>query len=889
MNLTLLLAALTFFKINPYADFPHMPSEKPADAVEATSFAAAAARGEFESVSFLALPDADLKRVDFAFGDLTGPGGAKIPASAIDLKTVKVWYQPDGFWETTWAGNINRPKLIPAIVLHDDTLIRVDEEQKINYVRLDYTTGSVYKRMSGTDVGDFLNHSIEPLADAKKFVPFDLRGGRYQQYWLTYKVPMDAKPGTYRATVPVTSEGKKVAEIALSLEVYPFSLPSARTHYDSSRPYMCSVMHGCDVATFLGQGHSLPAAERKAFNTYKLMAEHNITHPHGPGLIKKDSTDDLAIRTLYLMREAGLPCKPLFAAGTCDNSWYQSTGPGDAPAMRSAPDPKAFQENMRHVEEYAQRMHSAFDRLLGHHDAYYYGVDEAQPYMCRWQYGIWSHLKKHGGKIFATSGNNWECGWSIDCCDSPALLSHSEARSWHRDGGIVMTYAAPFLGPECPSIFRRTKGIRFYYADFDGPNEYVFYYHARNRWNEFIPSPDGYRSFGIVYPCYDGMIGTVALEGLREGIDDVRYLSLLKLRAEAAMASKDKAVALRGRQEICWLDSRDPDRTGPLDEFRREVVRRIQGLVALVGPQPDEPAPKSLGKLPPHEVDRMAADTKIPLKKRAENCERAGRYDLAIPFYAELRKDESFKASERLDFVLKEVNLRLVMLDRAGALAALDECLAQRNEFKKGLYGTLMVAKAKALLTPVEFCEHFDPAKLDVAAKQLELGLAIPGVNQGLRYEVAWQMAKAYLNSENPLDSLAFAERCEKKYAITGYQLGCLIYCGVEAHRRLKHPKEEYALLKKVLQLGGGNLIGDARTIHGELGACAEREGDFATAQIYYSIAVKQWPPNNDLYYPRYRAALARVSKRAGEQVKKKMLDNASMEEQVDITLDEEP
>ncbi|MCQ2388330.1 MAG: hypothetical protein MJ138_01295 [Kiritimatiellae bacterium] len=866
MNAMLLLAAISLYKIDPYWVNPHMHDAKPDDATETSELKAWAARGEFESVSWVACADGDLPKFDVVRTDLAGPGGAKLPASAIDVKTVKVWFQPAGFWTTTWAGNIWRPEPIPALVLHDDTLVKVDYSNKVNYVRFDYTSGSIYTRMSGPDRTEWLNYTREPLADAEDYVPFTLEKGFYKQFWLTYHVPMDQKPGVYKGKLQFKSGALPVGELALELEVYPFSLPSARTHYDSSRPYMYGVMNGCSVAAFLGEGADLKVAEKKAFNTYKLMADHNITHPHGPGAIQELSTDDFAVRSLYLMRAAGLPCKPLFAAGTVD--------------MKDPTD-----EDM---EKYAKRMRAALDKYLGHHDAYYYGIDEAKAWLCRKQYGQWSVLKKHGQRIISSYGDHGECGWSIDCCNVPAGLGCWSSYVWHRDGGIATSYAAPFTGPECPTIWRRTKGLRFYYSDFDGFSEYVFYYHARNRWNEFIPSNDGYRSFGLVYPSRTGMIGTVALEALREGMDDVRYLSLLRLRAEAAMKSDKKDVRVLGRKAICWMDAIDPEHVLDLDKFRREVAKRVIDLVAVVGPQPDEPAVKPIGELPPHKVDLMAADESKPIQKRLDACVAANRLDLAIPLATRMRKEAETPA-ERATAAVREAGLRVQMLDRAGALAVLDASLKERGRYPAATYGRLMIEKAMAYLTPAGFCEHFGPEKLAIAKDQLAQALAIAGVEQSLRYSSAHRMCLALLNSDHPESCLEFARKCGEDFHLSGHSYGTLLYTGVEAYLRAGKKKEAYKLLKEVKNLGGGNLTGDVRTISGTLGELAEGFGEYEQAVIYYSDGMKSWPPNNDVYYPRYKAGLARVSRKATKTRTVKSDDNV-MESgyDVDIKLDED-
>ena len=862
MNAFITIAALTFFRIDAYSPNPHMPDERPADAVESESFSAAAARGEFESVSFLALPEADLERVDFKFSDLKEPDGAVIPASAIDLKSVKVWFQPDGLWLSFWCGNRHKPTAIPTLVLHDDSLVKVDWEKKQNLLRFDYPGNSVYKRISGGDVDDRMNYGVEPVADAKSFVPFDLAKGRYQQYWMTYKVPKDAKPGVYRGTATVTSAGKRLKDLALDLEVYPFTLPLARTHYDSSRPYMISMDNGVHLADLLRECHDLKAAEAKALATYRMCAEHNLLYLAGPGFIAQDNPDDLALRMLYLMREAGMPLRPLFAGRTED-------GGGNCAVMGKT-----------------------LDRILGHNDAYYYGWDEAPVEGCLKQYETWSRIKMLGGRIHAAYADVNACGWSIDCARAPCLIATSEARDWHADGAIVMSYAAPFTGPDCPAIWRHTKGLRFWYADFDGINDYVFYYHNRNRWNEFIRSPDGYRCFGIVCPAKDAMIGTVAFEALREGVDDVRYLSLMKLRAEAAMASKDTSVALLGKRAIAWIDSRDPERLGPLDGFRKEVVGWIGRLVAAVGPQPEEPELKPLGTLPPHSVDRMAADESIPIEKRAIDCAAANRYDLAIPFYARLRGDKSLSPATRARHALREAELRLVMLDRPGAVAAIEDAIAA--EPPDDIVAGLRLAKANAIISQVGFREEFSPAMLQVAEKEFDelfSSKARGALSAQERFGLIWRLAKAHLSSSEPMNARAFADAAIAKYKLTDSQKGTLFYCGVKALERTGRGSEAYELLKKVHSLKGCDLSGSDKLIAGELGFYAEELGEYDKAQVFFAEALSRWSPLNDNHYPRFKSALIRVTKRAREMTKDKMVERDGMAggAQGVITLDEEP
>ena len=61
------------------------------------------------------------------------------------------------------------------------------------------------------------------------------------------------------------------------------------------------------------------------------------------------------------------------------------------------------------------------------------------------------------------------------------------------------------------------SALRYYYADFDGLHEYCFHT-AENAWNDFSYRGP-YSQFQFVYLTYDGLISTLAWEGVREALD----------------------------------------------------------------------------------------------------------------------------------------------------------------------------------------------------------------------------------------------------------------------------------------------------------------------------------------------------------------------------------
>ncbi len=63
--------------------------------------------------------------------------------------------------------------------------------------------------------------------------PFAIGAGRNQGVWVDITIPRDAPPGTYRATVRVTEQGRQTFAIPLELSVYSFTLPDS-THFHNT-------------------------------------------------------------------------------------------------------------------------------------------------------------------------------------------------------------------------------------------------------------------------------------------------------------------------------------------------------------------------------------------------------------------------------------------------------------------------------------------------------------------------------------------------------------------------------------------------------------------------------------------------------------------------------
>ncbi|HUW56453.1 MAG TPA: hypothetical protein VMZ92_07440 [Planctomycetota bacterium] len=145
----------------------------------------AACPGEYESFSFSVYPLKDCGDLTLKIGDLTGPGGARIPASAFQRRVIR--YK--------------------------------------------------FKRI-GSRV--FSSYTYKPHI----LVPFDtwpIAKDVTRRFWLTLKVPDDATPGKYTGKVEVSLAGTTHV-IPAALEVYPFKLDEPAMPigmFGGSRPSYC--------------------------------------------------------------------------------------------------------------------------------------------------------------------------------------------------------------------------------------------------------------------------------------------------------------------------------------------------------------------------------------------------------------------------------------------------------------------------------------------------------------------------------------------------------------------------------------------------------------------------------------------------------------------------
>ena len=158
-----------------------------------------------ETVSFQLVVDgglgADLflkEGVEIKFSDLSGPGGREVSASAFSaFRAMPVRVRKYPAWYLRLVDAVPKPATFY------DALVPMDRPK-----------GRIGKRSQGR----FLSGRLEETAQFPRLVT-----------WVDLAVPPDAAEGVYKGSLTVSCRGCDDWTVAISLKVYPFVLPDART------------------------------------------------------------------------------------------------------------------------------------------------------------------------------------------------------------------------------------------------------------------------------------------------------------------------------------------------------------------------------------------------------------------------------------------------------------------------------------------------------------------------------------------------------------------------------------------------------------------------------------------------------------------------------------
>ena len=520
---TLAKTPFTILQVQTTSRQMRSPEKFPEDPQYSGSLRIAAAIGEYEPAAFLVYGYKTLPGFSISVSDFENENGDILPRTIVDQKVVA--YLPRNGWNAIYYSNVQQN--VPDLLVNSETTCNL-------------APGAAM-----------------PEADAKTIQPVNITPNIAKHFWFTVKVPQDAKPGLYQAMASAKSAGVEIGKFPIQLRVYPFTLPAPKTNYDRKRDFMAIVVGETTNLKTVGE------ARHKA-NLQNAIA-HNINHPVIQAANANDLKKDLAIR-----KDLGMDLKGSVIALYPDNGTLM-TAPDKVSALPVGRDPY---NAVNHVL-------ATFKSAAGHTDLYFYGATASLLGNDAAAAKVWLDIVRKGAKVI-TTGNS-EDAYTLPILDllhaRAYYPSYLEAEKWHAMQGRLISCGKQLVVFN-PDIMRRFFGVTLYRENHDG----FFLASFSGNPNVWTQDRTGiYHRQNLSYPTASGTpINTIAYEALREGLDDIRYITLLRMLVDEAFESGNQDAIYAAKKAVSIFEQLNTSR-GNLDLMRMEVADRITHIMTHLG------------------------------------------------------------------------------------------------------------------------------------------------------------------------------------------------------------------------------------------------------------------------------------------------------------------
>ncbi|MEI6069569.1 MAG: LamG-like jellyroll fold domain-containing protein, partial [Methylococcaceae bacterium] len=566
--------------VEPISPLPILPDTWPVPGIAGNEIQITAATDQYEAASFvLRSVFQDYNSVTLEVSDLSGPGG-RLPKEEVDIRLVKAWYQASlGGWigGAFIVGDYTQ-RLVPELLLKDESLVQVGRVAKKNYLKINRGAGdelvwvNIPEQMNAAcfKVADF------PFQDSGTLQPFFLPKQYTQQVWLTVHAPRQIKPGTYSGNIIIRAGRNELGRLTLRVKVPAFTLAEY-----AAGVYYTSVLDPANAT--LGS---------QAKTEIQMRAEMRNMWGHGVKDFTLYQPLNQMENILKLRQDMGMIRGALYAivCASCSITELNNT-----------------------VPQLVKLAHA-----YGFSDAFLYGSDEATGTALTAQRLSWRRVHELGGKIFvAGSGDAFDLvGDLLDVQVHAGRPIPEYAKKWHGIGHNIYSYGNPQSGAENPYPLRRNYGLVLWAAGYDKAYTWAYQAVRGNQWNDIDasqpPKPGQttlLREENFTYSTANGVIDTLAWEGYREAVDDVRYLKTLEqtiAQAKAAtsplvqQAVADAQTYLNGLRstvlKLSGTGANTADFNLDLKQKREEVVQHIEAIMASQTKAQRQAMPKHGGK-----------------------------------------------------------------------------------------------------------------------------------------------------------------------------------------------------------------------------------------------------------------------------------------------------
>lgn len=507
---------LVLYPWNPTSPEKILPFNYVLPAVPGNNLSIRACPNQFFSASFVMNAQDDVTNIGIIASDLHNAQGASISSDEINIRLVKVWYQAGG--DDIWyniPGNVPAPELL----LKDDSLVKVDRTNRINYLKVTINGSQQYIDISNPRGTFPLNAEIH---ESRVLQPFSLEKNENKQIWVTVHIPDKTPAGKYHGTITITTQSDKPVTLNLIVQVLPFSLEPAPVEYAL---YYRGVL-SYEVTKEIG-------SEQKSQAQYivelKDMKDHGVQYP----TIYSEDADKIGTE-LFLRNQSGLPDDHIFVMG------IRTGNSTDTRILTRLGD--------------TVRKWKTITSRYGFGDMYIYGIDEAEGDLLQSERPAWETVHQNGAKVFVACHSDAVdiVGDILDIAVVAGPLSTAQSGQWQAYGKKIFSYANPQVGIENPALYRRNYGFALWSSGYDGTMNYAYQHSYGDIWNDFDDAH--YRDHVFAYPTSDGVIDTVQWEGFREGVDDTRYIAtLLKTGADPASVRATVADSLSRGEDAAYI------------------------------------------------------------------------------------------------------------------------------------------------------------------------------------------------------------------------------------------------------------------------------------------------------------------------------------------------
>lgn len=197
---------------------------------------AVGAGNSVETFSLVVESASDISTLGVTCDGLTSSAG-KIPPEKIDIAIVKPWYQAGNAWFTELRDPDGRV-LVPELLLHNDALVRPDENGRVNTV----LSGGKY--ISADDIAS-------ADKDAGRLQPFALKANTTRQLFLRIRIDAGTPPGIYKGKLVISADGIPAGNAEITLRVLSYALTAPKSRFSATRFVFATADTAVNLPSFL--------------------------------------------------------------------------------------------------------------------------------------------------------------------------------------------------------------------------------------------------------------------------------------------------------------------------------------------------------------------------------------------------------------------------------------------------------------------------------------------------------------------------------------------------------------------------------------------------------------------------------------------------------------